>query len=114
MSEKTKPELGVPEVKRDAKGRITKGSTLNPGGQSKEKRAFLERLTSDDADAVYDAFMALVREGNAAAVLRAVEYLAGKPASAPADLDALRKGGVNMLAMLTRDDMLAIARGETP
>lgn len=113
MSDDAQPELRAPEVKRDAAGRILKGHTINPGGQSKEKRAFLERLTTEDADEVYESFMALVREKNPPAVLRAVEYLAGKPASAPADLAAIAKNG-NVLAVLTRDDMLAIAKGETP
>lgn len=99
------PVRGKPFVKGDPR--------INPGGQSKEKRAFLERLTTEDADEVYESFMALVREKNPPAVLRAVEYLAGKPASAPADLAAIAKNG-NVLAVLTRDDMLAIAKGETP
>ena len=55
------------------------GTNGNPGGQSKEKRAFLERLRVDDVDEVYLALMDLVRERNAPAVLRAVEYIAGKP-----------------------------------
>jgi len=55
------------------------GVSGNPGGQSKEKREFLERLRGDDADTVYASFMALVRDGNPPAVLRAIEYLAGKP-----------------------------------
>lgn len=95
---------------RDEKGRLLKGHTANPGGQSKEKRAFLDRLTTEDADEVYEAFMSLVRERNAPAVLRAVEYIAGKPASAPADLAAIARGG-NVLTLLTRDELLDIAKG---
>jgi len=63
----------------------------SPGGQSKEKRAFLERLKSDDADEIYAAFMGLVRDGNAPAILRAVEYLAGKPPNATEDNEAIRQ-----------------------
>lgn len=90
------------------------GQSGNPGGVSKEKRAFLDRLKTDDAEEVYRAFMALVRDGNPPAVLRAVEYLAGKPRSADEDLAAVQKAGVTALAVLSRDELLAIARGETP
>ena len=87
-------ELSGPVAKRALpKGKpFEKGKSGNPGGQSKEKRAFLVRLTTDDADDVYVAFMDLVRDGNPPAVLRAVEYLAGKPAAAKEDNDALRDG----------------------
>lgn len=56
-----------------------KGVSPNPGGQSKEKRDFLERLRGEDADEVYRAMMDLVRERNGPAVLRAWEYIVGKP-----------------------------------
>lgn len=55
------------------------GVSGNPGGQSKEKRAFLERLKADDPDTIYEAFMQGVRDGVPPIVIRAVEYLAGKP-----------------------------------
>lgn len=100
------------EVSAPVRGKpFPKGKSGNPGGQSREKRAFLERLKSDDADEVYAAFMALVREGNPHAVLRAVEYLAGKPRSATEDLEAAREG---VRLLLTREEQLAVARGETP
>jgi hypothetical protein len=73
------PELGESEVKRDALGRILPGHTINPGGVSKEKRAFLERLKEDDPQTIYEAFMKGVRDGVPPIVIRAVEYLAGKP-----------------------------------
>lgn len=86
----TPAELSDAERKR---GRPFKpGESGNPGGQSKEKRAFLDRLTGDDADTVYENFMALVKERNPPAVLRAVEYLAGRPAAAKEDNEALREG----------------------
>lgn len=75
------------------KGRpFPKGKSGNPGGISKEKRAFLERLKSDDAEAIYEAFMAGVKRGEAPFVLRAVEYLAGKPPAAPEDNEAIKQG----------------------
>ncbi len=55
------------------------GQSGNPGGVSKEKRAFLDRLKGEDADTVYEALMQLVRERNPQAVLRAWEYVVGKP-----------------------------------
>lgn len=69
---KRKPPLGKPFAKGG-------DPRQNPGGQSKEKRAFLERLKEDDPDTIYEAFMQGVREGVPPIVIRAVEYLAGKP-----------------------------------
>lgn len=91
IGKKPKPaELSAAERKRGKP--FEKGKSGNPGGQSKEKRAFLERLTTDDAEDIYSAFMGLVRDGNPIAVLRAVEYVAGKPPAAKEDNDALRDG----------------------
>ena len=67
------------EIKRDGRGRLLPGQALNPGGASKEKREFLARLKQEDADSVYAALMDLVDQRNPAAVLRCVEYIAGKP-----------------------------------
>ena len=110
-------ELNKPERRRGPGRPFAKGVSGNPGGQSKEKRAFLDRLTTEDAETIYEAFMGLVRDGNPPAVLRAVEYLAGKPRSATEDLDAMRQGSAGVvaaLAGLTRDEKLAIARGLEP
>lgn len=76
MSELKPPERRKRKAPRSA---FKPGQSGNPGGQSKEKRAFLERLRIDDVEDIYEALMSLVREGNAPAVLRAVEYVAGKP-----------------------------------
>lgn len=106
----TEPSETVPprKPKKGGYGRpFPKGVSGNPGGQSREKRAFLERLTTDDADEVYKAFMALVREGNAPAVIRAVEYLAGRPKNADEDNAAIRASGK---LPLTREEMLEILR----
>lgn len=94
MAEKKTAELSAAEPKKGKpRGKpFPKGTSGNPGGQSKEKRAFLERLEAEDAATIYDSFMALVSEGNAPAVLRAVEYLAGRPRAAQEDNDALREG----------------------
>ena len=111
MSTKARPEPRAPVVS-DEKGRIPKGVSGNPGGQSKEKRAFLDRLKSDDADEIYEAFMAGVRGREWSVVLRAVEYLAGKPPAAKEDGEALAKAIAAW--PLSREEMLAIAKGETP
>lgn len=78
---KKKPELRASEAEgRDPKtGRILKGHTINPGGQSRDKREFLERLKEDDGEVIYLAGMQLIREGNAPMIIRAWEYLFGKP-----------------------------------
>jgi hypothetical protein len=55
------------------------GKSGNPGGVSKEKRAFLERLRTDDAEEVYTSLMDLVRQRNPSAVIRAWEWVVGRP-----------------------------------
>lgn len=88
MSERRKRKAGqtgpVEQNETERPGGVTgkgfmPGQSGNPGGQSKEKRAFLERLKSEDADEIYAAFMKGVRDGVPPIVIRAVEYLAGKP-----------------------------------
>lgn len=110
MSEKT-PELRK-SGERDELGRIKKGHTINPGGVSREKRAFLKRLEEADADEIYEAFMDGVRQREWSVVIRAVEYIAGKPRSSPEDLEAT-KAGFSLL-QLTREEMLKVAREEKP
>lgn len=78
MKRKPSAELSAPE--RKPRGRPFPPKTSgNPGGVSKEKRDFLERLTGEDAGEVYAGLMDLVRERNPAAVIRAWEYVVGKP-----------------------------------
>jgi hypothetical protein len=107
-------ELSESKRRRRGPGKpFPKGVSGNPGGQSKEKRAFLERLRIEDADEIYEALMGLVREGNAPAVLRAVEYIAGKPP------DVLHVGGVDgkgldVKMVVDALEGLAKSRGETP
>ena len=67
------------------------GQSGNPGGVSKERRAFLAKLQGEDAQEIYDAFMALVRAGNERAILRGLEYVAGKPDLAEGDREALKE-----------------------
>lgn len=43
-----------------------------------------------------------------------LEYGWGKPSAAPEDLEAVQAGAGAALALLTRDEMLAIARDEKP
>lgn len=73
-------EAEPPKKRRRGPGRPFKpGQSGNAGGQSKEKRDFLERLRTEDADEVYRAMMDLVGQRNGPAVLRAWEYIVGKP-----------------------------------
>lgn len=51
----------------------------NPGGRTKEQRAIMERLTTDDATAIYEKAIELAKEGNAPMLIRLLEYLIGKP-----------------------------------
>lgn len=55
------------------------GQSGNPGGVSKEKREFLAALRGEDSGEVYAAMMDLVKQRNPQAVLRAWEYVVGKP-----------------------------------
>lgn len=64
---------------RDARGRLLKGHSGHPGGMSNLRRAFIDRLKQEDSDLIYRVFMELVCERNVPAVLKAVEYVAGKP-----------------------------------
>lgn len=72
-------ELNVAERAGGVTGKgFQPGVSGNPGGQSKEKRAFLERLRAEDADKIYDATMDLVKLRNPLIVKMCVEYIAGK------------------------------------
>lgn len=80
---------------RDVHGRLLKGYSGNLGGGSGLRKAFVDRLKQEDADVIYRVFMTLVCERNVPAVLKAVEYIAGKPKESidvnlthrPAELD---------------------------
>lgn len=76
-------ELRQPEKKkrRAPKTAFKKGKSGNPGGQSKEKREFLEQLRDSEGDAkkVYAALMRLIKKGNPQAVLWAAGHIMGKP-----------------------------------
>lgn len=76
-------ELKPPETskRRAPKTAFKKGQSGNPGGQSKEKREFLEQLRDAEGDAkkVYRAFMKLIAKGNAPAILWAMGHIVGKP-----------------------------------
>ena len=73
-------ELKAPETKkrRAPQTAFKKGTSGNPGGQSKEKRDLLEALRGE-GETVHKALMDLVRDGNATAIIYAHTQLAGKP-----------------------------------
>lgn len=85
---------------------------INRGGRPADYGAFRELCRSKSPQAV-ETLVCALDEGGAPAVAAArvlLEYGWGKPASAPEDLDAVREAGGSALAVLTRDDLLAIAR----
>ena len=93
-----------------------KGVSGNPDGRPGGYAEFREMCRSKSPAAV-EALEGALSEGGPSAVAAArvlLEYGWGKPSSAPEDLDAVREGGGSALAVLTRDELLAIAKGETP
>jgi hypothetical protein len=88
---------------------------INKGGRPADYGKFRE-LCRTKSPAAVQALEAALSEGGAAAVAAArvlLEYGYGKPSSAPEDLEAVREGGVS-LSVLTRDELLKIAKGEEP
>ena len=90
-----------------------KGKSGNPGGRPGQLGEFREMCRTHTAAAVTALVEALSVGGtesvSAARVL--LEYGWGKPAAAPEDNAALRESG---RLPLTREECLAIAKGETP
>jgi hypothetical protein len=72
-------ELSGAERKMPKGKPFAPGTSGNPGGVSREKREFLKALREEDSATVYEAMMSLVRALNPQAVLRAWEYIVGKP-----------------------------------
>jgi len=100
-------QRGKPFVKGD--------SRINRGGRPADYGEFRELCRSKSPQAV-DALEAALANGDASAVAAArvlLEYGYGKPSSAPEDLAAVREGGAS-LSVLTRDELLKIAKGEEP
>ena len=91
---------------------FVKGVSGNPSGRPADYGAFREmcRAKSPQAVAALEDALANGDASSVAAARVLLEYGWGKPASAPEDLDAVRESGGNALAVLTRDDLLAIAR----
>lgn len=110
----TAPEEGqgsAPAI-RTEQGRFKPGVSGNPEGRPGGYAEFRELCRSKSPAAV-TALEDALGDGGPSAVAAArvlLEYGWGKPASAPEDLDAVREGGGNALAVLTRDELLKIAR----
>lgn len=101
---------------RTEQGRFKPGVSGNPNGRPGGYAEFRDLCRSKSPQAV-EALEGALTEGGPSAVAAArvlLEYGWGKPASAPEDLDAVREGGGNALAVLTRDELLRIAKGEEP
>lgn len=101
MSKRKSPELRASEgPKRDGKGRILPGHTGNPGGVSKTKRDFLERMRTEDAEEIYAAIMDGVRAREWAVVLKAGEWVLGKP-SQPVEVGG-KEGGTGLTVIIQK------------
>lgn len=83
LAKDTTPENSGPETKRRRKpplGRpFPKGVSGNPGGRPKEAKQLREALALE-GEALLKELLRQVKEGNTAALLRALEYVLGKPA----------------------------------
>lgn len=93
MAERTTPENSgtVPKPKRKPpRGRpFPKGVSGNPGGRPKEAKELREALALQ-GDALIKKLLAQAEEGNTMALLRALEYVLGKPSQ---DLHLSGPGG---------------------
>ena len=113
VSETTTGEgQGSQPANRTEQGRFKPGVSGNPQGRPGGYAEFREMCRSKSPAAV-EALEGALTEGGPSAVAAArvlLEYGWGKPSSAPEDLDAVREGGGSALSVLTRDELLAIAR----
>jgi hypothetical protein len=89
-----------------------KGQSGNPSGRPADYGQFRELCRTKSPQAVA-ALEAALDKGDSASVAAArvlLEYGWGKPAAAPEDLEAIRQGNGQVLAQLSRDELLAIAQ----
>lgn len=95
---------------------FAKGQSGNPNGRPKVVEEFRARARKAVDEHVLAAWVAEV-EAQGPEWVRCSELLAaygyGKPSSAPEDLQAVKAAGGG-LTVLTRDELLAIARGTPP
>lgn len=103
-------------VQRDEKGRVTKGA-LNAGGLSKEARLVRDGVRDWLAggpmvEKFKEAYAALLDERNPVIVKDAADRLMGKVKETVEHKG--EDGAPFALAVLTRDEMLKIARDEKP
>lgn len=108
-----KLRAALPFGKPKPRGRpFPKGRSGNPAGRPAEYGHFRELCRSKSPQAVA-ALEAALANGDAASVAAArvlLEYGWGKPSSAPEDLDAAKQNGGQLLAKLSRAELLAIAQ----
>jgi hypothetical protein len=89
------PDVPQPTEGRDGQGRFTKGNRGGPGNPHARqvaalRRRLLDRLTTQELDAILDTLLRLAREGDVAAAKLVFQYALGKPTEArdPDRLDA--------------------------
>lgn len=92
------------------------GVSGNPSGRPKVVEEFRQRARKAVDEHVLSKWIQeVISEGpewmRCSEMLAAYGY--GKPSSAPEDLAAVREGGAS-LSVLTRDELLKIAKGEEP
>jgi hypothetical protein len=108
-AQNTEKHRGKPFAKGDAR--------INRGGRPKGYNAFRKAFRSESDNAlIRERLLAIIREGESKDTINAArlwcEYGWGKSPAAPEDNEAMRESGVRL--PLTREEMLAIARGEKP
>lgn len=115
MTSETRRPAAV-AVKRDEKGRIVAGA-LNAGGQTTEARKARDAmqlwLAGDAMQAKFrEAYTKLLEEGNPIIVKDAADRYMGKVKEVVEHTGDMPRGVA--LTMLTRAEVLAIAKGEVP
>lgn len=102
-----KPQSKSPEVKRDAKGRLAKGSSGNPGGLPKWRRDLAEALKAS-AQAAANLLDEVISDDNADMQHRIQAAAVALRYTVPAPKQKVEvSGGVSL--DLTREELRAIA-----
>lgn len=86
-------ELSGAQPRKPPRGKpFPKGTSGCPGGVSKEQREFVKAFREGHGAETIEALVTLIREGNVPAILKASEWVMGRPPAAGEDNDAAREG----------------------